>query len=201
MSEEDRQKWDARYANAQEKPPEPPAWLAELQGELPDGGSALDLAAGTGRLALWMARKGLAVTAADISKVGLERLRHAAAAERLAVTTECIDLQTETLPRGLFDLITVFFYWQPGLIARMSARLVSEGVLIAELPTLRNLERHDRPSRRFLLEPNQLLDEARGLEIFYYREGWREATPGSAATHTARLAARRPSRRALRTLT
>ena len=60
-------------------------------------------------------------------------------------------------------------------------------MLACEIATLRNLERNPKPSRRFLLEPNELLRLCAPLEIVAYREGWH------ADRCDARLLARRPS--------
>ncbi len=68
--------WDARYAERQQWSGEPNPLVAGLVGELPPG-DAVDLAAGEGRHALWLARRGWDVTAVDFSAVGLDRGRAA----------------------------------------------------------------------------------------------------------------------------
>ena len=69
----DAEGWDRRYA-AQERvfSPEPNPIVASLVGDL-EPGRALDLAAGEGRHALWLAGLGWRVTAVDFSAVGLAR--------------------------------------------------------------------------------------------------------------------------------
>ena len=67
--------WDARYAASDL------VWSAEpnrfVEAELADlpPGRALDLAAGEGRNAIWLARRGWTVTAVDFSQVGLDKGR------------------------------------------------------------------------------------------------------------------------------
>lgn len=63
--------WDARYAeSATVWSREPNAWVAEtVEPLLP--GTAVDLAAGEGRHALWLATLGWQVTAVDFSRAGL----------------------------------------------------------------------------------------------------------------------------------
>lgn len=187
MARADREKWDARYANEPDDARAAPAWLDELG--LPRQGRALDVAAGSGRVALWAARRGLTVTAVDVSPVGLARARERARAQGLSVRTIELDLEAEPLPEGPVELITCFHYRQPSLWPAMRERLAPGGLLVAELLTVENLERHEQPSRRWLAEPGELRGYAEGLEIVLADEGWREDR------HAARLVARAPGRR------
>lgn len=172
MAKDDRERWDARYRAEAASERAAPAWLDALDEELPRTGRALDVAAGSGRIALWAARRGLDVTAVDVSPVGLALAEEAARAAGLALTTIAIDLEEAPLPDGPFSLIACFHYRQLELWPRMIARLDRGGVIVSEILTARNLERHAHPSRRWLAEPNELLRCAAGLEIVSYREGW-----------------------------
>lgn len=185
MAMEDRAKWDARYA--QGSTGEAPAWIDALDLALPETGRALDVASGAGRIALWAARRGLAVRAVDVSPVGLAIARDTAAKEALSLETIALDLEASELPEGPFALITCFHYRQPSLWPAMKARLAPGGVLIAEVLTVTNLERHAHPSRRWLAEPGELLELAAGLEILFHREAWEDDR------HPARLVARAPA--------
>ncbi|SFD59340.1 class I SAM-dependent methyltransferase [Streptomyces aidingensis] len=76
----DSRAWDERYAAAELVwGREPNRWVARETAGLPPG-RALDLAAGEGRNALWLAGRGWRVTAADFSAVAVERGRKLAAA-------------------------------------------------------------------------------------------------------------------------
>lgn len=185
MTDHDRVKWDERYSKPGPWQRPAPGWLTELDGELPHAGLGLDVAAGAGRIAVWLARRGLEVMAVDISPVGLALAREAARDEGVKVKTLVRDLSESPLPDGPFAAIACFHYRQVDLFPQLRARLVPGGVLIMECVTQRNLERHDRPSARWLVESNELLHAAQGLEVFYYREGW------LGDQHLARLAARR----------
>ena len=66
------EEWDERYTEDRQWSAEPNRLVAELLGELPPG-DAVDLAAGEGRHALWLARLGWRVTAVDFSGAGLAR--------------------------------------------------------------------------------------------------------------------------------
>lgn len=186
MADEDRVKWDQRWAAERDLPRSVPGWVAELDGELPRAGRALDVAAGAGRLAVAMARRGLEVTAVDISPVGLALGREAARDEGLKLATVVRDLEREGLPPGSFDLVCCFHYRQPGLFPAIAASLAPHGVLLAEVATVRSLEKQPSRTVRWLAEPNELLRCCEGLEIFYYRELW------LGDKHVARVAARKP---------
>jgi SAM-dependent methyltransferase len=73
-----------------------PLWL-ELAGEAPDG--VLDVGAGTGRVALALARAGHAVTALDLDPVFLAELERRAGAAGVSVRTILADAAAFALPR------------------------------------------------------------------------------------------------------
>ena len=66
------EEWDERYTADRQWSAEPNRLVAELLGDLPPG-DAVDLAAGEGRHALWLAGLGWRVTAVDFSGAGLAR--------------------------------------------------------------------------------------------------------------------------------
>lgn len=75
--------WNARYrAEPDLWTKEPNAPLAQFAGEL-EPGRALDVGAGDGRNAIWLAAQGWDVTAVDLSAVALERAAERAAARSL----------------------------------------------------------------------------------------------------------------------
>ena len=72
--------WDARYAiDELIWTSEPNRWLVETAGNLPPG-PALDLGAGEGRNALWLARRGWEVTAVNFSAEAIRKGRAVQAA-------------------------------------------------------------------------------------------------------------------------
>ncbi len=69
----DAHAWDARYAESDLVwSAEPNQFVARECADLPPG-TALDLAAGEGRNAIWLARQGWDVTAVDFSQVALDK--------------------------------------------------------------------------------------------------------------------------------
>ena len=103
--------WDERYAERRQWSAEPNALVAELLGDLSPG-EAVDLAAGEGRHALWLAARGWRVTAVDFSAVGLDRGRTRPGAER--VTWVAADVTTWAVPPASQDLVLVAYLHLPG---------------------------------------------------------------------------------------
>ncbi|WP_367125861.1 class I SAM-dependent methyltransferase [Streptomyces phytohabitans] len=105
------EQWDTRYRDSDRVwSGEPNTALVRETADLAPG-RALDLGCGEGGDAIWLARRGWHVTAADFSSVALERAaRHAAEA---GVPEERLDWQKhdlgQTFPEGEFDLVSAHF--------------------------------------------------------------------------------------------
>ncbi|HYO57736.1 class I SAM-dependent methyltransferase [Archangium sp.] len=184
MSEEDRRRWNTRYRE-QPATREPSTFLRSLADRLPREGRALDVAGGSGHDALWLARHGLDVTLLDISDVALERAAEAAREVGVSLRLQRLDVETEPLPPGPFDVVLCLnFLWRP-LFAGFPKVLAPGGLLVFAQPTRSNLQRHAHPSARFLLEDGELPGLLDGLEIVSYTEGWTEE-----GRHEARLVSR-----------
>jgi len=104
------EEWDERYAASQQWSAEPNRLIAELLGGLPPG-DAVDLAAGEGRHALWLARLGWRVTAVDFSDVGLRRGRGQPGSDRVSWVTA--DVLTWSAPPASLDLVLVAYLHLP----------------------------------------------------------------------------------------
>lgn len=189
MSEADFERWQKRYARA--GPPEPvDPFLLEVQPALATRGRALDVAGGSGRHALLLARRGLDVTLVDISPAGLELAHRRARDAGLMIATLALDLEVAPLPEGPFDLIVCTSYLPSRDIwKQMVQGLALGGKLVYVQPTTTNLQRHSHPSRRVLLEPGELrtIIASLGLEPIRLEEGW-----DSSERHTARVLAALP---------
>lgn len=104
------QEWDERYAERQQWSAEPNALVAGLLSGLP-AGDAVDLAAGEGRHALWLAGLGWRVTAVDFSDVGLARGRAQPGADQVAWVTA--DVTGWTAEPESLDLVLVAYLHLP----------------------------------------------------------------------------------------
>jgi tellurite methyltransferase len=158
MSDRDRDKWNTKFRDGSHTSTEPSSFLVAQAAKLPFEGRALDIAGGVGRNALWLARRGLDVTIADISDVGLSMARERATAAQLALHTQLIDLELEPLPPGPWDLVVKVLYMQRSLFETIPDVLAPGGLLVCIQPTVQNLERHPKPPRSHLLQPGESLE-------------------------------------------
>ncbi len=101
--------WDRRYAGeAQRWSGEPNgALVVEIEHVAP--GSALEVGCGEGADALWLAQRGWAVTAVDISQLALDRARRAADDAGVEVDWIRADIASEPPARGRYDLVSVLY--------------------------------------------------------------------------------------------
>jgi SAM-dependent methyltransferase len=102
--------WDRRYAEKQQWSAGPNQLVAELLSGVP-AGDAVDLAAGEGRHAHWLAEQGWRVTAVDFSATGLARGQQQPGADRVTWVTH--DVRTWTAPEGSLDLVLVAYLHLP----------------------------------------------------------------------------------------
>lgn len=158
-----------------------------LDGVLPRRGRAIDVGGGTGRHALWLARRGLEVTLADVSDVALGIAADAARREGLPLRTLQIDLEAAPLPSGPWDVVVCTYFLHRPLFDAFPAALAPGGWLVFAHATRTNLERNPRPGPTHLLEDGEIRTLVRGLEVVRCEEGWFEE-----GRHEARLVARRP---------
>ena len=172
MSDFDRTKWDAKYADPQFAPREPSAVLVSLSEFLPARGKAIDVAGGAGRNAIWLAQRGLDATIVDVSAVGLAQAAARATEAGEMLTTICTDLESQPFPAGPWDLIVSCRYLQRPLFSVFPQVLAPGGTLIVIQPTKKNLERHEKPPADFLLEDGELPGLIQGLKVVHYEEGW-----------------------------
>lgn len=106
--------WDARYGTGERVwSGNPNPRLVEHASGLP-AGDALDVGAGEGADAVWLAQHGWRVTALDVSPVALEHTRAHADESRVGerVTTLRHDLMNDGPVPGGFDLVSAQF-WHP----------------------------------------------------------------------------------------
>lgn len=163
-------KWDAHYRATPQQEPLPSAVLSENMHLLPEFGTALDLACGIGGNALFLARRGLAVTARDISSVAVQQLRNRAEAERLAIVAEVCDIEQLPWKPERYDLVTVKRYLNRSLVPSIVAVLNPGGLLFYQTFTAAKLTRSGPNNTDYLLGDNELLDLFRHLRVRFYRE-------------------------------
>ena len=187
--------WDERYAAAERVWSEGPNREVEaiVGGWAP--GSALDLGAGEGRHALWLAGAGWRVTAVDFSSVGIHRGEEEAERRGLDVQWVVDDVtRWEPLPGTVYDLVLVaYLHLSEDVLTRAAQWLSPGGALVVVGHSLRNLtEGVGGPQDPSILNTvEQLLACAEGLEIDRCEEVTRPTDAGEAIDVV--LVARRPA--------
>lgn len=186
LSDADRQRWNQSYQDA--RPGGAPSSFLVEAAPPGEGGRALDVAGGRGRHAVWLAQRGYQVTLIDVSDRGLELAAEAARDAGVEVACARVDLESDPLPSGPWQLIVCFHYLQRSLFPAFARELAVGGRLLFCQPTVRNLERHPRPGERFLLKEGEAerLAVAAGLAVERCDEGWSDE-----GRHEARLIALR----------
>jgi SAM-dependent methyltransferase len=195
MSERQRM-WDERYAASKH------VWSAAPNAEVERivsgwaPGRAVDLGAGEGRHALWLAEQGWRVTAVDFSAVGLAKGEAEAGRRGLSVDWVVADVRSWQPPDGAaYDLVLVaYLHLAEDVFARTARWLAPGGALVVVGHALRNLTEGvgGPPDPALLHTPEQLRSAAAGLEVERCEELLRPTDAGTAID--AVLVARRPAR-------
>jgi tellurite methyltransferase len=169
--------WDKKYSERSHSSLVPDPFLVSAYEEfLADrpAGSALDLAGGVGRHAIWLAQRGWRVKLLDISEVGIRQAEENAARTGTAssISVKACDLSTaQELGREQYDLVVVFFYLQREVFPALATAIKPGGFLIYKTYTTEQKNFSGGPSHpMFLLEPNELLHVFPSLRVLHYHE-------------------------------
>ena len=178
MSEQDRNKWDQRYAeNSQRKRVQPGEFIAQWIDKVPVG-RALDVACGLGQKSIFLAQAGFQVDAIDVSAVGLEQAKLAAEAEGLEINWILHDLDLPYEFDEKYDLIIVMWYVDLSLIRRLCDYLTPGGYLLCEehlacdtvSSELIGSDLIGPRNSDFRVAPNALRDAVSDFNVCYYDE-------------------------------
>jgi len=153
--------------------PDPITWLVNHADLLPAQGTALDVACGSGRHALWLGARGLVTTAVDRNPAAVEAVNEAARRARLPVAARVMDLETGDVGLGeaAFDVIVVVHYLHRPLFPALIRALRPGGVLVYETFTRAQAARGKPTNPAFLLESGELPRLVGSLEMLRAREG------------------------------
>lgn len=173
MGAGDRDRWNEKWSAAGVGTSHGSKLVDLLDPWLPPTGRLLDVAGGGSADSIEFARRGLDVTVCDVSDVGLRAADERAAAEGLAIETLELDLETDAVPVGPWNVITVANYLQRDLFGPLVNRLAPGGLLAVVIATTTNLERNPKPGELFLLEPGEIPKHVPNVEILHHSEEWR----------------------------
>jgi SAM-dependent methyltransferase len=181
----DAQDWDARYRDTDLVWSAAPNVFVEQEvADLPSG-RALDLAAGEGRNAIWLAGRGWDVEAVEFSGVAIDKGRTLAERAGVAVTWTLADL-TERPTLAPADLVlVVYLHLPPPLgeqVLRHAASLVRPGgTLLVVGHARRNLEEGygGPPDPAVLQDPDEVAAVLAGANLRVEQAGERLRTVAS----------------------
>ena len=147
----------------------PSPWIARWAHLIPAGARVLDVAAGQGRHARYLAERGGRVMAVDRDADAL-----AAVAGVPGIETRVADLEAGAWPLGgeTFDAIVVVRYLHRPLLPHLLAALSGDGVLLYETFAVGN-EAFGRPTNPvFLLRRDELLQAVhQHLSVIAFEQG------------------------------
>jgi 2-polyprenyl-3-methyl-5-hydroxy-6-metoxy-1,4-benzoquinol methylase len=190
----DAEQWDERYAAADLVwSAEPNSFVVSLVRDLTPG-SAIDVGAGEGRNALWLAEQGWQVTAVDFSSVAVERGRARPGGD--GVDWQVADI-TSYAPSDQFDLVLVCYVHLPRpmmrtLLGHAASWVAPGGRLVAVGHAVRNLtEGVGGPSEADRLQDEEIYAEAAQSLVVERLEEVERDTPNGTAFDVV-MRARRP---------
>lgn len=182
MGMDEKTLWNRKYSERSHSSLEPDPLLLsaydEFFGSQPPG-TALDVAGGVGRHAIWLAEQGWRVKLLDISEIGIKQAEENAKNTETAgsISSEVRDLNVmQDLGREQYDLVIVFFFLHRELFPALISALKPGGLLIYKTYTTEQKNFaggrfSSGPSHpMFLLEPNELLRAFSSLRVLHYHE-------------------------------
>ncbi|MCD2195064.1 class I SAM-dependent methyltransferase [Actinomycetospora endophytica] len=173
MSTQDRERWDRRFATVGPGLPGPPSVLVGREELVPDGPArALDVACGRGTVAVWLAGRGLATTAVDVSPEALRLTTELASSLGVDVTTVGADLD-DGLPAavvGPFDVVVCQRFRDPRLYPALERLLAPGGLLVVSV-----LSTVGDEGGSYRAAPGELRAAFSHLEVLVDEEGHGEA--------------------------
>jgi len=185
--------WNERYAGAElVYGAIPNGFLRGVADRFPKNGRALDIGAGEGRNALFLASFGLDVLAVDQSEVGMQKAQRLAHQRGLALTTQAVDLEDFDAAAGSFDVVSSIFVHLPAALRakvhrRLQTWLKPGGIFVLEAYAPDQIARGTGgPKDPLLLAPLDVIaGELKGLEFEHQVALVREVTEGQFHTGEA----------------
>lgn len=173
----DKDKWNQRYsAVAGESGSEARELVsvsrvvADYAHLLPEQGTALDLACGSGANAVYLAKHGLDTYAWDIADVAISMLEQTTAALDIKLNLEVRDVSENPPLENSFDVIVVSRFLDRKIIPRLMAALKPNGLIYYQTFIVDKHAGTGPNNPDYLLKPNELLELFKSLTIRVYRE-------------------------------
>jgi len=188
---DERDKWNRIHSAAAQSAAEPARVLRNFEHLLPGTGAALDLACGRGGNALFLAARGLATQAWDISDIACAQL--AAAALRQGLTLDCVvrDVVAHPPDPESFDVIAVSHFLDRSICMPLQQALRRDGILFYQTFIEAAVDAGGPRNPAYRLQANELLRLFAGLQVIAYREEARRGDTARGFRNEAMLVAAR----------
>jgi len=149
-----------------------PARLLTDNIELLPRGRVLDVAMGTGRNAVYLAKKGFDVEGVDISPEAVRSTLDHSREAGVSLKARVADLESDYhIEKSACDVIICFNYLQRSLITQIKDGLRIGGIVVYETFTADQAQFGKPTNPNYLLKHNELLSLFDDLQCLYYREG------------------------------
>lgn len=174
MSLKDKEKWDNKYLKKSQllRPRDASAnlkeWLTHCTGT-----KALDLACGSGRNSIYLAKCGFEVDSLDIASLAIDALDAEAKKQNLTsnINTFLVDLDTYKIKQKMYDIIVMANFLDRDVLKRAKDALKTNGILFVETYMISDENEKSKSDLNNLLrsqELKQMLDSS--FEILHYDE-------------------------------
>ena len=178
-------KWDDKYRAGYGLSGTPePALIQAIADAKP--GTALDLACGRGRNAIYLASHGWGVTALDSSQVAIGELP-------AGIDARCVDLEAPgfQIAPDAYNLICDCYYLHRPLFPRIRAGLKRGGIFVAVIPMIDDDPAVTPMNPAYLCQPGELESVFADWKILRSREGKPSRDP--AGRRVAELISQKPA--------
>jgi len=179
MNEADKKKWDGIYARSETRDLTPAKVLCDHPHLLPATGDALDLAAGRGANAIFLAESGLHTFAWDISEVAIQNLANTAKERGVSITVAQRDVVSSPPSPDSFDVIVISRFLDRAIVEDINTALRENGLLFYQTFITEKVSDVGPDNPDYRLKENELLQLFSKLHIIHYHE---EGTIGKTET-------------------
>jgi tellurite methyltransferase len=150
---------------------QPAQFLVENTDLLPRG-CALDVAMGSGRNAIYLAKMGFEVEGVDTSREAIEEALARAREEGISIQARVEDLEKiPYIDEEAYDLVICFNYLQRSLMPQIKNWVKLGGMLVYETFIVDQVRFGKPQNPDYLLRYNELLHTFRDFRVLRYREG------------------------------
>ena len=173
--DEQRSHWDLKYEQGLPSLEKPDHFFLSafnqfVASSFPDGGTALDLAGGVGRHALWLAKRNWQVTVVDISEVAIRKLGQKTQQLGLTMNLFALDAKEYAFEPASFDLVVMFYHLDRDICSQVLSTLKPGGFLLCKSSVCCDSYEGVAPANLRPLAKSEILSLFPGLLVLHHQE-------------------------------